>query len=85
MVSGRIYCMRGPYTDTSLDLDAENQDLHIMGLNTSSGRLGVASFKNVYRSTKLPRLLSQNDGKDYEIADVAIGRETCMVHVIDYS
>ena len=56
-----------------------------MGLNTSNGRLGVASSNNVYRPRKLPRLLPEHDQGEFEIADIAIGRETCMIHVIDHS
>lgn len=62
----------------------DRQDIHIMGLNTANGRLGIASSSNVYRPTKLPRLLPNHDDGEYEIADIAIGRETCMIHVVDY-
>lgn len=59
--------------------------MYIMGLNTSAGRLGVSGFKNVYRPLRIPHLMQNSVHEDLDIKDVVIGRDTCMVHTIDYS
>lgn len=82
MVSGPLLRRR---TEAELRFYVGNKAIHIFGLNTNAGRLGVASFDNVHSPYKLPPLLRNVDQPDLDVQNIVMGRETCMIHVIDYS